>query len=331
MSEVTTLRPLKTWSHLSTQRRKPSEYEIVSANLLWHTRAGVDQEHPWDTEGIMTEWYRKNLFGCALKHADWNQFRDPDQIVYRTYNIIQDGQESYVSGLLEQFAADEHDKGLSAEWVQTLARLYAPARYPLHAVQMASGYLGSIAPASTISCCAMYQTCDALRWVSHTAYRTCELSKAHPGAGLGEKERQHWETLPEWQGFRELAERMLATYVWGESFFALNVILKPALDEAVNRQLAHVARSHGDNLLPLLAEAQLRDSARSQRWTAALVKLALETEGNAQVFAEWGAKWVPLAEKAVRAYCAGIPGRPEAGEEAVANLRAGRVALGLKA
>ena len=37
MSEPT-LSPLKTWSHLAEQRRRPSEYEIVSTNLHWHTR-----------------------------------------------------------------------------------------------------------------------------------------------------------------------------------------------------------------------------------------------------------------------------------------------------
>ena len=31
------LKPLKTWSHLATRRRKPSEYEIVSTNLHFST------------------------------------------------------------------------------------------------------------------------------------------------------------------------------------------------------------------------------------------------------------------------------------------------------
>lgn len=321
-----TLRPLKTWSHLAGQRRRPSEYEIVSTNLLWHTR---NAETPFDVDGFMSEWYRKNLFGSPLKHADWDTFRDPDETVYRTYNIHQDGQESYVDGLLQQFAAEGHDKGLSKEWVATLARLYTPARYPLHAVQMASGYLASIAPASTISCCSMFQAGDALRWVSRIAYRTRELANAHPQAGFGEGERHQWEKAPEWQGLRELAERALVVYEWGESFYSMNVILKPAVDEAINRQLALAARRNNDVLLALLAEAQLRDSARSQRWTAALVKMILGTPGNADVLAGWAKKWVPLAEKAVRGYCKSMPDNPKAGDAAVAGLRAFRLGAGL--
>ncbi|MEP6872754.1 MAG: toluene monooxygenase [Burkholderiales bacterium] len=323
-----TLPPIKTWSHLAGQRRKPSEYEIVSTNLLWHTR---DADHPWDVEGFMADWYRKNLFGCALKHADWDLFRDPDETVYRTYNIQQDGHESYVDGLLDQFAAEGHDKGLSSQWVATLTKLYAPARYPLHAVQMASGYLASISPASTISSSAMFQAGDALRWVSRVAYRTRELANAHPDAGFGVNERQYWESLPEWQGLRELTERMLTAFEWGECFFAMNVIYKPALDEALNRQLAVSARRNGDSLLALLAEAQLRDSARSQRWTAALVKMMLEVPGNADVLAQWNTKWVPLAERAVRTFCKAIPDNAESGDAAVSAMRAFRVSLGLSA
>ena len=38
MSEVQVLKPQKTWSHLAARRRKPSEYEIVSANLHYNDR-----------------------------------------------------------------------------------------------------------------------------------------------------------------------------------------------------------------------------------------------------------------------------------------------------
>jgi hypothetical protein len=61
---------------------------------------------------FMNEWYKKHTFGTALKHPDWNAFRDPDEVVYRTYNLMQDGQETYVFGLFDQFSEREHDKAL---------------------------------------------------------------------------------------------------------------------------------------------------------------------------------------------------------------------------
>ena len=325
---ATELRPLKTWSHLAGQRRRPSEYEIVSTKLHWHARNG---DEPWDVDpqGFMSEWYRKYRNSSAVRHEDWESFRDPDELVYRTYNILQDGQETYVDGLLEQYANEEHDSSLSPEWVEVLSTLYTPGRYLQHTVQMASSYLVHIAPASTISNCAAFQAADAFRWVSRIAYRTKELAVAHPAAGFGDVERNRWEGHPAWQGFRELMERALVAYDWGEAFTALNVVAKPAIDEAFLRQFAVAARRHGDTLLSLLADAALRDSERSRRWTGALVEMTL-AGGNQQVLESWLAKWVPLGDRAIEAFCGALPDNPDGTKEAIERSRAFRTQVGLK-
>ena len=91
------LKPLKTWSHLAGRRRKPSEYEIVSTNLHY-TTDNPNAPFELDPNMAMAEWFKKNRNASPLQHADWNAFRDPDEIVYRTYNMLQDGQETYVFG-----------------------------------------------------------------------------------------------------------------------------------------------------------------------------------------------------------------------------------------
>lgn len=211
----------------------------------------------------------------------------------------------------------------------TLAQLYTPGRYLLHTVQMASSYLVHIPPASTIGNCAAFQAADAFRWVSRTAYRTKELALAHADGGFGETERRMWEELPAWQGFRELMEKALVAYDWAEAFISLNVIAKPAIDEAWLRQFAVSARRSGDTLLALLADAALRDSERHRRWTAALVEMML-LAGNEDVLQSWVAKWIPLGEAAVSAFCAELPENPEATATALERLRAFRSQLGFK-
>jgi len=236
MSEVETLKPLKTWSHLATRRRKPSEYEIVSTNLHYNN---LDANAPYelDPEMFMNKWYKKNTFGSLLKHADWNSYRDPDEVIYRTYNMFQDGQESYVFGLFDQFNSREHDKSLDPRWGGTLALRYTPARYLFHTVQMASAYVAQMAPASTITNSSCFQMADSLRWLSHTAYRTKELSLTISDKGIGVDERNHWENALLWQGFRELMEKVLITWDWAEAFVALNLVAKPAIEESVLRKL----------------------------------------------------------------------------------------------
>jgi len=328
MSETQILKPLKTWSHLAARRRKPSEYEIVSANLHYNDKR-PDSPYELDPNMFMNQWYKKNTFGTALKHADWNAFRDPDEVVYRTYNMMQDGQETYVFGLFDQFSQREHDKALDPRWAGTLARYYTPARYLFHTVQMASSYVGQVSPASTITNCNYFQMADSLRWLSHTAYRTRELSNTFNETGFGLDERRYWEEDAAWQGLRELMERALTVWDWGEAIVVLNLIAKPAIEESVLRRLGESARHNGDMLLALLTDAQLIDSARHRRWIAASVRMALETPGNLELIQGWIAKWEPLADKAIDAYCGALPDVSEAAASARAATRDFRRSLGL--
>ena len=245
------------------------------------------------------------------------------------YNMMQDGQETYVFGLFDQFNEREHDKALDPRWAGTLARLYTPARYLFHTLQMASAYVGQVSPASTITNCHYFQMADSLRWLSHTAYRTRELSQVFADKGFGVDERRYWEEDPAWQGFRELMEKALTVWDWGEAIVVLNLVVMPAVEEAVLRRLGEAARHNGDTLLGLLTDAQLIDAARHRRWTAAFVAMALQTPGNLALIQSWIAKWEPLADRAIDAYCAALPDVPGAAEAAKAATRDLRRSLAL--
>ena len=322
------LKPLKTWSHLAARRRKPSEYEVVSVNLHYNNRPGSAAPYELDPGVFMNRWYIKNRDGSPLKHENWNAFRDPDELIYRTYCLLQDGQETYVHSLFDQFNTREHDKALSPQWAGTLSRLYTPLRYVYHTMQMASAYLAQMAPASTISNCASFQAMDSFRWLSHTAYRTQELGVTFPEKGFGKDERGWWEDDPAWQGIRELMEKVLVAYDWAECFVALNLVAKPAIEECVLRRLGDAARHHQDTLLGMLTDAQSIDAVRHRRWAAALVRLACETPGNDAVIRQWIEKWEPLADQAIEVFCAALADQPDAAQAAKRATRDFRRSLG---
>lgn len=328
MSETETLKPLKTWSHLAGRRRKPSEYEIVSVGLHYSDR---DPQAPFelDPNMFMARWYKEHRNNAPLTHSDWNTFRDPDELVYRTYNMLQDGQETYVFGLFDQFNEREHDKALELTWAGSLARLYTPSRYLFHTLQMASAYLMQMAPASTITNCAAFQGADSFRWLSHSAYRAKELSLTFPDKGFARDERRYWESDAAWQGYRELMEKVLVAWDWDESFVALNLVAKPAAEEAVLRKMGEAGRHNGDTLLGMLTDAQLLDAQRHRRWASALVKMALEVPGNADVIKRCIAKWMPLADKAIEVYCSALSEVPDAPADAKAAVRNFHASLGL--
>ena len=325
---VEPLKPLRTWTHLAERRKRPTEYEVVSTNL--HARTD-NPDCPWelDPDIHMNKWYRQYCNESPLRHDDWNAFRDPDQLVYRTYNILQDGAETHVRSVLDQFSEREADSALGASWVKTLGSHYTPARYLFHALQMASSYVFQMAPASTISNCATFQAGDSLRWLTHTAYRTAELAKVHPAAGFGETERAHWENDAAWQGFRELVEKGLVAWDWAESFTFLNLVAKPAVEGTVLAGLSAVAQSEGDMTLFMLSESQMRDAERHRRWAGALVEMALAQDGNQAVLEGWLATWNPLGAAAIDAYCADLPEGDDIAASAHASVAAFQAQIGL--
>lgn len=300
------VKTLKTWTHLAANKRVPTEYEIVSTNAIYNADNPM---RPLEAASDlpMNQWLRHYRTDSRLQHSDWNGFRDPDQVTYRKYTCERHDREVFVDGLLDRSNALGCDRQLSPSWAEALATLYAPARYLMHCVQIGSAYLNLMSPASTFSNAAAFQAADALRWVSRIAYRTTELAEHWPALGFTQQERAVWEDHAAWQGFRELMERVLVAYDFGETVVALNVVAKSAIDAAFGVQLGAAARAQGDELTAHLADEFLRDSTYSQRWTGAFLDYARREGDNTAVINDWSRKWKPLAQRAIDAFVEHLP------------------------
>jgi hypothetical protein len=273
-------RGLRTWSSLGQLGRIPSEYEIVTHNLNYTTRPNRTSALASNPTTPANMWFLTYRDKSPLQADDWRGFRDPDQIIYRKYVTMQDEQETAVERILDEYGSAGHDASLSRPWVECLATLFTPTRFPVHALQMCTAYLGQMAPASYISNCAVFGAGDLLRRVSLVAYRTRELADA-------------------WQPAREALEKLLTAYDWGECFTAMNLVLRPTLDQVLIRQLATAARDNNDDLTWLLLGNLGADADRCTRWSLALARYAIEQRaGNRDVLLRWITRWTPRAEAA---------------------------------
>jgi len=154
-----------------------------------------------------------------------------------------------------------------------------------------------MAPASYISNCAVFGAGDLLRRVSLVAYRTRQLAEA-TGSSIG-SERIMWERNEDWQPARQALEQLLTAYDWGECFTAMNLVLRPTLDNLLIRQLANVAHDNNDDLTWLLLGNLTVDADRCTRWSTALAEYAIEQRSaNRDVLQRWVARWTPRAEAA---------------------------------
>jgi len=298
MAMVRQREPPKTWSLLGDVRRRPSEYEVVTTKLHYHFRR---QPAPFelDPNTPINTWYLRYREGSPLEANTWEDFPDPHQLTYQGYVQRQAERETYLENVVDEFERRNHDARLQEDWVRVLDRLYLPARFPMHALQLGALYVGQMAPSSSITNAAYFQAADELRRIQWAAYRAKSLSLEHdPELASSAYTRRRWEEDAVWQPLREAVEKMLIAYDWGEAFAALNLIVKPVFDEVFNVQLAELARAHEDVLLALMLDDFALDNQRSRDWSAALVQYATaKRPANAELFKQWIEQWKPLAHR----------------------------------
>ncbi|CAB3393609.1 toluene monooxygenase [Kyrpidia spormannii] len=290
---------LKTWSALSHTKRMPTEYEIVTHRLHYHTKLGFEV----DPDAPVAKWYRKYRDEAALQASDWDQFRDPHQMIYRKYTELQDDRETFIDVLLDEAELREDHTKLNSQWIECLAQMFTPFRYPGHGFQMLAAYGAQMAPSSYITNCFEFEAGDEMRRVQRIAYRTKQLDSYFPSYGFGTNDRKIWENAPIWQPLREAVEKLLIEYDWSKSFIAYNLVVKPYVDELVLVHFADLCRLNDDHVhVEMLGNFYL-DSLRNQDWTIALTQFAIEQNpGNLSVITETIRRWKPLAEQATKAF-----------------------------
>lgn len=307
----------RTWSAFADRRRLPSDYEIVTHDLNWTTRKARSSALEANPSSPSNQWILTYRDRSPFAVDDWTGFLDPAEMTYRKYVGHQDEQETMVAGILEEYHKAGHDQRLTPAWREALRKLFTATRFSGHATQMCHAYLGQMAPNSYITNAASFAAADQLRRVSVVAYRTRELQLAFPDEGFGTTERAIWEAEPGWQPARKAWELALIAYDWGESFAAVNLVLRPTLDDLLIRQLGEVARDNGDEQTWLLLANLQADAQRCRDWSAALAKFAVARRpANGEVLQRWIGRWQPRADEAARGLAKLLENLPQAGRPA---------------
>ena len=307
------VRTQKTWSLLGDVKRKPSTYEVTAARFHYHFRK---EPAPFELDPGMplNRWYLTYREGSPFQVDDWEGFRDPYKLTYKDYVSLQHDRETYLDVLIDTHEAAGSVTRLDPAWVATLRALFVPLRFPLHVLQMTGLYVGQMAPSSFITNAAHFGAADEMRRVQRIAYWTKVLANAH-GDELATTAlaRGAWEDDPAWQPLRRALEQLLVTRDWGEAFAARNLAVKPALDALLNTQFAALAKRNDDEFLALLFAEFGVDSKRSQDWSAALVRYALERRPElSELLTGWLGAWQPRAAEAAGSLAGAFASAPAA-------------------
>lgn len=316
------MRGQKTFWHLMEARRKPSEYDITSSRLLYYPARGFEVNAP------LARWYATYQQGSPFRCSDWDGFRDPRETTYARYAEIQARKETYVAGLLDALDATGYDRNLAPSWLAVLERVLAPLRYPAHGLQMLAAYVGHMAPGGRVVIAASLQAADEMRRVHLLAYRMRQIQVTYPTFAPACKTA--WQDDPLWQPLRELIERLLVTYDWAEAFVALDMVVKPALDELFMVHFGQLAASQGDEILSKIFLSLGEDCAWHREWSRALVDHVVADDPENRSWVDtWCEKWRPEVGRALDAFAPVWDELPErAPRPAFADVRAAIDAAG---
>lgn len=290
----------KTYWRLLSQRRMPTEYEVVTSKLLCYTGEGFTGKR-FELDVPLKAWYRQYQEESPLVCSSWEKFRDPRETTYTKYTGLQRDKEIFVDGILDEIELTGFDAPLRPGWLQILAKVVAPFRYPGHGFQLIASYIGQMAPGGLITIAAALQSADEMRRIQRIAYRIRQLQQIYPG--FAADSRALWQTDSTWQPLREVVEKLLIAYDWAESFVGLNLVLKPLVDELFMKHLSELALSHDDYLLGQIFYSLNEDCQWHRQWSEALARMAIEDNvRNKDTIQEWINRWYPPASRAVHAF-----------------------------
>jgi toluene monooxygenase system protein E len=277
----------RTYWHLESAKRLPSEYEIATSALLYYrTLGGFEVTTP------ISDWYQKYQAESPLTFSDWDAFRDPSETTYTGYVTRARDRETFVDGLLAGMEADAYGARLSESWRGVLGREIPVLLYPCHALQMAAAYIGQLAPSSRLVVACAFQTGNEIRRIQRLAYRVAALQQARPDELQRSQARARWEQHPAWQPLRKVMESMLVTYDLGEALVALNLVVKPMFDCFFGRELAAVAERNHDPLFSQMLDSFEQDNAWQRDWTGALFESLIgESTQNESLVRGQIARW----------------------------------------
>lgn len=285
----------RTYWHLESARRVPTEYEITSSKLLYY-----DAARGFEVTTPVQDWYRKYQLESPLAVSDWTSFRDPLETTYTSYVDRQKERETFSDGLFRSIERSQYDRELSPAWLAILEQVLPVLRYPCHALMMVAAYVGQMAPESRIAIAQLFQSADETRRVQHLARRMHQLRAVAPS--FGEHSRTAWQTAAEWQPLRRVVETLLVTYDFGEALVALNLVMKPMFDQLFTVELSKLAEQHGDPRLGQLLFSLSEDLRWHRELSRELVRVAIEARAeNRAVIRGFIDVWQPRVREALAA------------------------------
>lgn len=289
-------------------RVRISEYEEMTRLLQWQAPYHINADRPshevWSDEST------------ALRCSDWDAFRSPDKLYYRTYISTQAKSERAVQTVFEFAQESGQMSQVGDDHVALMKSLIGGLQYPEWGLCMVHQHATRFAMSSWIAGATEFMMFDELRHAQLYGRVALAYSESHEGFDEGQSQ---WMEDDRFQPTRRLIEELLVILDWGKAMLIAGILVEPVLTSVVHALLTSGSLRAGDSLTPFVCQTIDVDKRRHRASVEAFLELVCQdaTFGaeNRDQISKWFADWLPRVEAAAMA----LAGNQVDGQFAVAT------------
>jgi hypothetical protein len=265
----------------------------------------------------------------TLSCSDWEAYRTPDKLYYRTYTTRQARAGRSVA---TAFGFAENDKQLASvdpARVDLMRDVVGALQYPDWGLCVSHQNTTRFALSSWIAGATSFMMFDELRHAQMYGRLALAYGEHHEGF---DDQRPAWMEAPRFQPTRRLVEEVMATLDWGKAIIFGDLFFEPLNTAAAHALLTTGSLSAGDGLTPFICSSIEDDKVRHRESAAAFMRLVCEDEAygpaNRDLIGDWVAELLPRALAAAKTLL-GDDGPPEALDEATTWITAQLETVGI--
>lgn len=304
--------------------RRLSEYEEVTQLTQWRAPFHIDGGRP--AQQIWTDE------ASVIRSTDWDGYRAPDELYYRTYVLHQSRADRAVSTAF-RFAKESGQLAkVTPEHVARMRMLAGPLQYPHWGLCVVHQHTTRFAMSSWIAGATCFQMFDELRHAQLHGRLALEYSEIYEGF---EDPNPTWMNEPILQATRRLIEELMAVLDWGQAIILSGVLIEPAITSVAQSLLTSGSLIAGDPVTPFVYQSIAEDKARHRQSSLRFVEMVCADPifgaANLTHINGWVADWGGRAIRAGLDLAQGDVDAQDALSAAMANVATGLESAGVDA
>ncbi|GFG52453.1 hypothetical protein CQY20_28760 [Mycolicibacterium agri] len=268
--------------------RRLNEYEEVTQLLQWHSPFHINNDRPshqvWSDDSTL------------LRCSDWEAYRTPDKLYYRTYTTRQARAGRTIATAFEFAETDKQLATVDPARVELLRHLVGQLQYPDWGLCVTHQHTTRFALSSWIAGATSFMMFDELRHAQLYGRLALAYGEQHEGF---DDPRPAWMESPRFQPTRRVIEEIMATLDWGKAIVLADLVVEPLHTTAAHALLTKGSLSAGDGLTPFVCRSIEDDKLRHRESAVAFLRLLCddETHGdhNRTLISEWVGDLLPRA------------------------------------